>query len=45
MVVAFIFQRVDQLVIDTLYQIDLRVKKEYLCVVYLLVVVVQVIQR
>ncbi len=45
MVGAFIFRQVDQLVIDTLYHIHLRVKKEYLCVVYLLVEVVEVIQR
>jgi hypothetical protein len=45
MVVVFIFQPVDQPVIVMLYHIHLLVKKEYSCVVYSLVEVVEVIRR
>jgi hypothetical protein len=45
MVVVFIFQPVDQQVIVMLYHIHLQVKKEYSCVVYSLVEVVEVIRR
>jgi hypothetical protein len=45
MVVVFIFQLVDQPVIVMLFHIHLPVKKEYLCVVYSLVEVVEAIQR